>query len=354
LCNFDIKKSRAERITLPTEGYVRFLYPKADVSFYTLAISLQKQQLLHILPCRQPKESSSIATERICMNKQPLRLAKPYLMIFPALFLAFLFSYKPFLLTVTNSLYTISQSGKRIAFVGLQNYSRLFISESFQASLTNTLRFTLYFVPINIGVTLFGAMACNRKGILAQLNGILLFLPLAVAMSSAMMIFKLLFNPSIGVINSLLKLNVQWFNNPKAAMALLVMAGVWLDIGFDFLLLSSALKNVPAPLSEAMELEGASKRHLFFHLQIPFIAPTLIFILCNNIKDAMLICSPVIILTEGGPFRSTQTLVYQMYLEGFKSGNYSLGSALATVVFVLTFLILLLLLGMEKRRVYYQ
>jgi sn-glycerol 3-phosphate transport system permease protein len=292
--------------------------------------------------------------KRIPMHNRLTRLAKPYLMIIPALALAYLFSYRPFLLTVTNSLFSISQAGKRIAFVGLENYSRLFASESFQASLSNTLRFTLYFVPINIAITLGGALACNREGKLAQINSILLFLPLAVAMSSAMMIFKMLFNPSIGVVNSLLKLDIQWFNDSKAAMALLVMAGVWLDIGFDFLLLASALKNVPLPLIEAMRLDGASQKTIFTHLQIPFIAPTLVFVLGNNIKDAMLICSPVIILTEGGPFRSTQTLVYQMYLEGFKSGNYSLGSALATVVFTLTFAILLLLLSLEKRRVYYQ
>jgi sn-glycerol 3-phosphate transport system permease protein len=68
----------------------------------------------------------------------------------------------------------------------------------------------------------------------------------------------------------------------------------------------------------------------------------------------MLISSPVLILTEGGPFRSTQTLVYQMYLEGFKSGNYAVGSSIATVVFLLTFSILLILMHLQRRRVYYQ
>jgi sn-glycerol 3-phosphate transport system permease protein len=68
----------------------------------------------------------------------------------------------------------------------------------------------------------------------------------------------------------------------------------------------------------------------------------------------MLISAPVLILTEGGPFRSTQTLVYQMYLDGFKSGNYALGSAIAIVVFLLTFAALLILLHLERRRIYYQ
>ncbi|MFA7168780.1 MAG: sugar ABC transporter permease, partial [Sphaerochaetaceae bacterium] len=90
------------------------------------------------------------------------------------------------------------------------------------------------------------------------------------------------------------------------------------------------------------------------YLEIPMIAPTLVFVLANNIKDAMLISAPVMILTEGGPYRSTQTLVYQMYLEGFKSGNIAIGSAIATVVFLVTFLFLLLILAFQKRRVFYQ
>lgn len=177
---------------------------------------------------------------------------------------------------------------------------------------------------------------------------------MAVAMSSSMMLFKMMFNPSIGIMNSLLKADIQWFNDPKAAMLLLVIAGVWLDIGFDFLLLVSALRNVPTSLIEVARIEGANPWQLFISLQLPLIAPTLLFVLITSIKDAMLISAPVLLLTEGGPFRSTQTLVYQMYLEGFKSGNYALGSAIATVVFILTFAIMLLLLRFEQRRVYYQ
>ncbi|MDD3903378.1 MAG: sugar ABC transporter permease [Sphaerochaeta sp.] len=288
------------------------------------------------------------------MNKQGLIKIKPYLLVLPALALAFLFCYRPFFLTVINSLSNVSLGGKRTAFVGFDNYGRLFSNASFQDSLSNTLRFTLFFVPTNIAVCLGAALLCNRKGKLASLNQVFMFLPMAVAMSSSMMMFKMMFNPSIGIMNHLLNSDIQWFSDPKAAMFLLVMAGVWLDIGFDFLLLSSALRNVPKELLEVSNLEGANPWQTFTALQLPLIGPTLLFILVNNVKDAMLISAPVLILTEGGPFRSTQTLVYQMYLEGFKSGNYALGSTIATVVFALTFIIMLLLLSLERKRVYYQ
>ncbi len=288
------------------------------------------------------------------MNKNSITKAKPYLLLLPALMLAFLFAYRPLFRTIVNSLHTISIMGKRLSFVGLDTYSRLFASASFQDSLSNTLRFTLYFVPANIIICLGAAMLANRKGRLASLNQIFLFLPMAVALSSSMMLFKMMFNPSIGIMNSLLGANIQWFNDPKAAMLLLVIAGLWLDIGFNVLLLLAALRNVPTNLVEVARLEGANPWQLFVTLQLPLIAPTLLFVLVTSIKDAMLISAPVLLLTEGGPFRSTQTLVYQMYLEGFKSGNYALGSAIATVVFALTFVVMLLLLRLEQRRVYYQ
>ncbi|MPM27874.1 sn-glycerol-3-phosphate transport system permease protein UgpA [bioreactor metagenome] len=279
---------------------------------------------------------------------------KPYVLVLPALLLAVVFAYRPFVITILNSFHTVNLGGVRMQFVGVENYQRLFASESFQASLSNTLRFTLFFVPTNITICLSAALLSNREGKLATLNQIFFFLPMAVGLSSAMMIIKMMFNPSIGIINHLIGADIQWFNDPKAAMALLVIAGVYLDIGFNFLLLSAALRNVPKELVEVANLEGAGKMSIFRYLQLPLIAPTLVFVLMTNIKDAMLISSPVLILTEGGPFRSTQTLVYQMYLEGFKSGNYAMGSAIATVVFLLTFTILLSLLHLERRRVYYQ
>jgi len=288
------------------------------------------------------------------MKKKTASLIKPYVLILPALALAVVFAYRPFILTLLNSLHTVSLQGQRLSFVGLENYQRLFASQSFQASLSNTLRFTLYFVPTNLVVCLGAALLSNRKGRLATLNQVFFFLPMAVGLSSSMMILKMMFNPSIGIINQLFNTDIQWFNDKRAAMALLVIAGVYLDIGLNFLLLQAALRNVPSELHEVATIEGANGFQVFRYLQAPLIAPTFVFVLMTNIKDAMLISSPVLILTEGGPFRSTQTLVYQMYLEGFKSGNYAMGSAIATVVFLLTFTVLLLLLHLERRRVYYQ
>lgn len=221
------------------------------------------------------------------------------------------FSYRPFLVTIINSFHTVSIMGERLNFVGFENYSRLFASQSFQDSLSNTLRFTLFFVPANMFLCLSAALLANRKGRLATLNQVFFFLPpLAVGLSSSMMIFKMIFNPSLGIVNHLLGAGIQWFNNPpKAAMALLVIAGgVYLDFGFNFLLFHAALRNVPPKdLIEVAQIEGASPFQTFRYLIFPLIGPTVVFVLITNIKDAMLISSPpVLILTEGGalPFHT--------------------------------------------------
>jgi sn-glycerol 3-phosphate transport system permease protein len=137
-------------------------------------------------------------------------------------------------------------------------------------------------------------------------------------------------------------------------MFTLVALGVWMAMGLDFLLLLGALRSVPTTIIEAAEIEGAGPVAKFFRIQLPMISPTILFIISTRLRDSMLLSGPVLVMTGGGPLRSTQTLVYQMYIEGFSGGNYSKGSTISVVVFLLTFLLILLAFRFERRRVFYQ
>ncbi len=282
------------------------------------------------------------------------RRLKPYLFMLPALVLAYVFSYRPFFKTIANSFSLVNFSGRIVEFVGLENYRNLISDHNFQISLLNTFRFALFFIPINLIFCLIGALLVYRKRRFTAFNETLFILPMAVAMSSAALIFRALFNPTIGVINYLLGLSIQWFNDPAWAMFTIIVLGVWMAIGLDFLLLLGALRSVPLQLMEAAEIEGAGAIAKFFRIQLPLISPTILFIVSTRLRDSMLLSGPVLVMTEGGPLRSTQTLVYQMYIEGFSGGNYSKGSAISVVVFVLTLLMILLAFRFERRRVFYQ
>ncbi len=277
----------------------------------------------------------------------------PYLYFLPALVLAVLFSYWPFIKTVLNSFHIVNFKGELVRFVGMENYVRLIGNDSFLTSLKNTLRFTAVFTPPNILICLSLALLSQRERRGSSFNELLFFLPMAVSMSSAALIFKALFNPTIGMVNWVLGVDINWFNDSHHAMTTLVVLGLWLDIGLNFILLLTALRNIPRPYLEAAAMEGSPWWRTILDIKLPLISPTLIFVVMTSIKDAMLMSGPVIIMTEGGPYRSTQTLVYQMYLEGFMSGNYTLGSTLSVIIFLLTLTVMLALLAFEKRRVYY-
>lgn len=278
----------------------------------------------------------------------------PYLYFIPAVVLAYLFSYRPFAKTVINSLSLVNFSGKIVSFVGLDNFRALVVDRNFQTSLINTFKFALFFIPIDLILSLIFALLVYKKRRFNALNETLFMLPMAVAMSSAALVFKAIFNPTIGVINYVFRLSIEWFNDPAWALFTIVFLGVWMAIGLDFLLLLGAFRSIPKDLTEAAELEGAGPLAKFFHLQLPLISPTLLFIISTRLRDSMLLSGPVLVMTEGGPYRSTQTLVYQMYIEGFTAGNYSKGSAISVIVFLLTFILILLAFRFERKGVFYQ
>ena len=111
--------------------------------------------------------------------------------------------------------------------------------------------------------------------------------------------------------------------------------------------------NVPEQLLEASTIDGAGLVKRFFKIQLPLIMPTVFFVACTNIILSMMTATPVIILTEGGPFRSTQTLVYSMFVFGYQSLNYSVAAGFSITVFLITFVFILLTFRMDKK-IHYQ
>ena len=129
---------------------------------------------------------------------------------------------------------------------------------------------------------------------------------------------------------------------------------VWMGIGFDFLLFQSAFRSIPQHITEAADLDGANFLIRFFKIELPMVSSTVFYVLCTNMDLAMMTYGPMIIITQGGPSRSTTTLMYMMYASGFGSSNYSLAAVVSLVAFVLTFGFTLLSFVFERKKVHYQ
>ncbi len=280
--------------------------------------------------------------------------AKPYLFILPVLVLALVFVYVPFVQSVVSSFFNVRMDGSLADFTGLRNYRNLFSNEIFAQSMANTFLFMLLFVPLNFLLIFLAVLLTERESRRNKFFETVFMLPMAMGMSSMALIFKYMFRPSVGIINRLIGIDIQWTNNALAAMFSVVFLGVFLDFGLDYIILLSSMRSLDKAPQEAARLDGANEWQVLTRIKLPLLSPTLFFVLFISIKDALLICAPVMVMTEGGPFRSTQTIVYYYYIEAFRNSNYSAAAAISTVVFIIAAIITSASAALDSRRVHYE
>ena len=272
----------------------------------------------------------------------------------PILIFAILFVYYPFVKTIINSFCAVNDKGRILRFVGWENYSYVFGRSDFKKAILNTLLITVINVPVTLFITISLALIANKKRRFSPVYETLFTLPMAVSMSAACMIFKSMFSPTLGFVNSFFGTNLGWFESRSTALYACIILTVWMGVGFDFLLFQSALRGIPAHIMEAAKLDGAGFFTCLFKIQLPMISPTIFYVLCTNTVLAMMTSGPMIIITQGGPSRSTTTLMYMMFASGYGSSNYSLAAVVSLVAFVLTFGFTLISFVFERKKVHYQ
>ena len=209
------------------------------------------------------------------------------------------------------------------------------------------------FVPLNTLFVITLVVLTRRKNRLSKVAETVFMLPMTIGLSSAALLFKFMFNETNGVINSLLHLDILWSSKALPARFSLVFLGIFLDISIDYLLLLSAYRNLDKSPIEASMVDGCTPFQVFLYIKLPLLLPTLSFIVFIAIKDALLICAPIMVMTEGGPARSTQTIVYYYYLSAFKNSAFSKAAAISTCVFIIAAIILTIYKRFEKRRITY-
>ena len=264
------------------------------------------------------------------------------------------FVYYPFIKTVIQSVSVVNFRGEITGFAGFDNYAYLFSRWEFGIAVSNTLRLTLINVPITLVITLLLAWLSSRPHPFHSVYETMLALPMVVSMAAITLVYKVLLNPSVGFLNYALGLNIGWYEDRHTAMSGILMLTVWMGIGFNYLLFLSAFRSVPQDMLGSAQLDGAGPLRTLLFIQLPIISPTILYVLCTNMIQAMMTSGPILILTQGGPSRSTITLIYLMYTSGYSSSNYSLAAAVSVITFGMTLLFTVLLFLMERKRVHYQ
>ena len=287
------------------------------------------------------------------LQSRVLRRARPYLYILPMSVLALVFVYYPFFRTVIHSLSVVNARGQVVSFAGLENFAYLFGRREFQASLANTLTLALVNTPVTVVITLFLAWLASRPRRLSPVYESMFALPVAISMSASALIFKVLLNPTAGLVNYVFSLDWGWYKDPHTAMAGILLLTVWMGIGINFLFFLSSFRAVPSAVTDSARLDGAGEARILFSIRLPLIAPTVLYVSCTNMIQALMTSGPILVLTQGGPSRATTTLVYLMYTSGYSSSNYSLAACVSLVTFALTLVLTLALYSLQERRIDY-
>lgn len=249
--------------------------------------------------------------------------------------------------------------GGASVFVGLQNYTDMFTSGEFGHVLLNTLLFVLLTVLPGVLGALVVVLLLESQIRGARVLRTAFALPFAFSVATASVIFSVIYNYQIGLANGILGFlgvdKVGWTTDPHMAMVSLALTTVWMNLGYNVLVLSAGVGAIPGEVMEAARLDGATGVTLARRIILPLVSPQIFFLVVVTTIQSLQSFGQIHILTRGGPDGATTTLVYSIYKKAFAFGSSDFGAASAQAMVLL--LIVLACTGIQfgvlQRRVHY-
>ncbi len=285
-------------------------------------------------------------------------LKNPYVLTFPAMFIA-LFT------TVYAAGYTVYLSFLKwdpllgtSEFVGLKNYAYIFTDEVFLKSLENTLFFMLVTVFLGIALKVLIGVFLNKNKPIHNLVQTIMFTPHIIASVAVAMVFKYLMRPETGLFNAFLRAvglpTSQFYMGEDSVMWSLAIISLWSGMGYGVLLVISGLRSIPEYVYEAARLDKSSRANTFFRITMPLLSPTVFYMLITSSVGAFTTFDTVDLLTGGGPGHSSYMLAYYVYMEGIRFMHYGRAMAAAVVLLVITSTLTAINFSMAGKKVHYQ
>lgn len=263
--------------------------------------------------------------------------------VLPSMIIFTVFVFIPLAIAFLMSFFKFDMMFNNIQFQQFGNYSKLLGDKKFWNALYNTVYYTLFTVPLQIGLSLLAAVAVKRKGWLNGFFKSIYFIPAICSMTIVSILWSFLVNPDIGMFcywAKLLGFNpVNVLNSPTLAMPTVILVSVWKNFGFNMVILLAGLNGIDESYYEAANMDGASGFQKFKKITVPMLMPTLSFTVVNSIIGSFQVFDQVYIMTKGGPLFKTQTLVQLIYSTAFDSFNMGYASTIAVALFFITFVI---------------
>lgn len=301
------------------------------------------------------------------VEASPLKLTKlkkrkwvEFLCCVPAVLLIIVLTYYPLAELVRISFTDWNMLKKDYQYVGLKNWEWFFHEASgnrFFASMWITIKYAIGSMAITIIGGILFALLFNRLNLAYSAFRAIVIIPRYVAMSTSAIIFLLIMNENYGVLNYLLSFiniaPVKWLTDGNVALYALIILTGWHSVGYGMLIYLSSMQGVSKEYYESASIDGATGLQSFFKITIPLLAPTTLFLFVTQFIAAMKVYQSVDVLTGGGPYYSTEVIVYLIYNLAYIDYRIDRSAVVSIVFFVFIMVLTLVTLKWSDKKVNY-
>lgn len=278
-----------------------------------------------------------------------------YSMILPAMFFFFLFLVIPIFKSIQMSLYNYSGVGPLENFIGLDNYFKSLSDMDFYGSIYNTLKLVVLDIVISISVGFFLAYLLFVRTRGWKFYSVALYIPAIVPITVAGMVWRQIYEPSQGLLNSILgsiglnSLKGIWIGSMDLAMGSVIAAWVWRVIPFIMLILYSGMLRIPEELFESATIDGAKERDILRKIVLPYMMPIISVLIIYVIATDFRAFDMVWVLTQGGPGNATQIATVYVYKLAVTFYEYGYANAVGLEIFFVVGGLVYLFIALMKK-----
>jgi len=270
--------------------------------------------------------------------------ARPYLIIAPALLLLIGILY-PFFLAMYYSFTSYTLTRPIPKFIGLANYIAMVTDPGFLHSTLVTFGYALGSTGIELRLCMAVALLLDRETRVSKILTTTLIFPMMIAPVIGALLWKLMMQPSVGILNPMLAMlgvntrGLDWAAKPSTALPSVILIDVWIYTPFVALLLLAGLRSLPREPFEAARVDGASRWFTYRNLTLPMLIPIMTIAIVFRFMDSLKMFDIIYAMTGGGPGDALMTYQLQAYTKGYLYMNLSYGLTYTMVLWVVIYFV---------------
>lgn len=272
-------------------------------------------------------------------------MATALILIAPTIICLIIFLYIPFVNALQTSFYKYNGLGALTDFVGWKNYTKVLGDPKFIRSLVNTVYLiAVSFLAIPIGFIFAYILYIGVPG--KKIFNAGLFIPYLISMVVVGCIWRIIYDPTIGPMNQLLKMAglgkyaKAWLSRPETALGAIAVTWIWRSYPFNMLIMYANISKMPEDFLEAAQIDGANFWQKLFYIIIPYLKPTFGVLAMLTVTNGLRLFDLVWVMTQGGPGGASDVMTSYIYTKAFTNRDFGSGTAASVILMIIMVLIM--------------